>query len=152
MSLSATAKRAIGGGGRVRGEELEKCLHTIYIRIRREREAPPGVSSYAKRIYAFIIRFIMRICLENVYNIYATRINRLFLTTIPSPSVSHTLSGGLFFLPRPHDGPINPYIKYTVYCAYIYIVRLLLLLHFTVRGGAICIYIRAIKTTPGQKR
>jgi len=79
------------------GEELEKCLHTIYIQIRREREAPPGVSSYAKRIYAFIIRFIMRICPENVYNIYAARINRLFLATIPSPSVSHTLSGGLFF-------------------------------------------------------
>lgn len=95
--------------------------HDVYTNKEREREAPPGVSSYAKRIYAFIIRFIMRICPENVYNIYAARINRLFLATIPSPSVSYTLSGGLFFLPRPRDGPINPYIKYTVYYAYIYI-------------------------------
>jgi len=82
-----------GGGGRVWGEGREKCLYTIYIRAR--REAPPGVSSYAKRIYAFIIRFIMRICPENVYNIFAARINRIFLGV--RSRRPHSLSGGLFF-------------------------------------------------------
>jgi hypothetical protein len=81
------------------GARNPRSAYTRYIYTSKEREAPPGVSSYAKRIYAFIIRFIMRICPENVYNIYAARINRLFLGTIPSPSVSHTLSGGLFFVP-----------------------------------------------------
>lgn len=78
-----------------------KSTH-IFIYGRGDGEAPSGVSSYAKRIYAFIIRFIMRICPENVYIYY--NIHRAYKSR---------LSGGFYFFLflffHSRDVPINPY-------------------------------------------